>query len=330
MSAMRLRFWGPLFLSVLVGSISVLADSWPSRPLRVFNGYAPGGSVDLTCRAGLDGLKSVLGQPALTENKPGNASVIAAQAAARAEPDGYNFFCAAASAIVTNPLTFPDLPYDPARDFVPVGMIGTNPFFIMVNPQVKANTLSELIALDKAEPGSLVFVSDGTRNFTGLIGSWLNKLAGTKFVQVPYSTMPQGIEDTVAGRTQIIMQPLATARQFIENGQLRPLAVTSREPVKGFESIPPVANLFPGFEFVGWVGLFAPKGTSPEVIDRLSQAIGTVVKDPAVIERLGSLGMSASDLGTAKQMAEFVQQETARWTKIVKTIDAQPDDATHH
>jgi tripartite-type tricarboxylate transporter receptor subunit TctC len=323
--SMRVRFTSVLLLGILVGLTPAFADSWPTKPLRIFNGYSPGGSVDLTCRAALGALQPILGQPALTENKPGNAGIVAAVTAAHSAPDGYNYFCAAASSIVTNPLTFKDLPYNPASDFVPVGMIGTNPFFIMVNPKVKANTLQELIALDKAKPGSMVFVSDGTKNFSGLVGSWLNKLAGTKFVQVPYSTMTQGLEDTVAGRTQIIMQPPATARQFIESGQLRPLAVTSLKPAEGFESVPPVANILPGFEFVGWVGVFAPKGTPPEAIKNLNHALNQAIKDPVVIQRLKALGMTAAKPGTPEQMADFVTKENVRWTHLIKAIGFQPD-----
>jgi tripartite-type tricarboxylate transporter receptor subunit TctC len=293
--------------------------------LRVLNGYAPGASVDLTCRVALDGLSSVLGQPVIMENRPGNASIIGAQAAARAESDGYNFFCSAASSIVTNPLTFKKLPYDPQKDFVPVGMVGTNPFFIMVNPEVPAKTLSELIALDKASPGKLSFASDGTKNFSGLVGTWLNKLAGTSFVQIPYSTMSQGLQDTIAGRTQIIMQPAATAKQYISNGQLRAIAVTSLRPEEGFESVPPVASTFPGFEFVGWVALFAPTGTPNDVVRQLNGGLRAVVKDTAVIQRLRSLGMTPSKGLTAEEMSAFISAERERWTRLTREIGFEPD-----
>jgi tripartite-type tricarboxylate transporter receptor subunit TctC len=259
------------------------------------------------------------------ENRAGNASIMGAQAAARSDPDGYNFFCGATSAIVTNPLTFKRLPYDPEKDFVPVGLVGTNPFFILVNPEVPVKTLSDLIALDKASPGRLSFASDGTKNFTGLIGTWLNKLAGTTFVQVPYSTMAQGLQDTIAGRTQIIMQPAATARQYIANGQLRPLAVTSPRPDPAFASVPPVATTFPGFEFVGWVALFAPTGTPDPVVRQFNRALNEAVKDPAVIERLRTLGMTASEPGSPEQLGAFIKAERERWTTLMRAIGFEPD-----
>jgi tripartite-type tricarboxylate transporter receptor subunit TctC len=315
-----------IFLVVLLfASAEAAGQTWPTKSLRVFNGYSPGASVDLTCRVALNALSTALGQPVVIENRPGNASILGAQAAARADADGYNFFCTATSAIVTNPLTFKKLPYDPEKDFVPVGLVGTNPFFILVNPQVPAKTLPELIALDKANPGALSFASDGTKNFTGLIGTWLNKLGGTQFVQVPYSTMAQGLQDTIAGRTQFIMQPAATARQFIANGQLRPIAVTSLRPAEGFESVPPVANTFPGFEFVGWVGLFAPTGTLDAVVQQLNRALGDAVKDAAVVQRLHALGMTPSDAATSAEMAAFVKAERERWGTLMREIRFEPD-----
>jgi tripartite-type tricarboxylate transporter receptor subunit TctC len=314
-----------LLVALLLAPTTAPAQSWPTRSLRVFNGYSPGASVDLTCRVALNALSPILGQPVVIENRPGNASILGAQAAARADADGYNYFCSATSSIVTNPLTFKKLPYDPEKDFVPVGLVGTNPFFILVNPQVPAKTLLELIALDKAKPGTLSFASDGTKNFTGLIGAWLNKLAGTNFVQVPYSAMAQGLQDTIAGRTQIVMQPAATARQFIASGQLRPIAVTSLHPAEGFESVPPVASTFPGFEFVGWVGLFAPTGTPDAVVQQLNRALGVAVKDAAVFQRLQALGMTASEPATPAQMAAFVQAERERWTHLMREIKFEPD-----
>jgi tripartite-type tricarboxylate transporter receptor subunit TctC len=310
---------------LLLSAGGLSAQSWPNRPLRVLNGYSPGASVDLTCRVAMNALSPILGQPVVIENRAGNAGILGAQAAARSDADGYNFFCTAASSVVTNALTFKKLPYDPEKDFVPVGMVGTNPFFVLVNPQVPATTLPELIALDKANPGKLSFASDGTKNFSGLIGTWLNTLGGTNFIQVPYSSMAQGLQDTIAGRTQIIMQPAATARQFIANGQLRPIAVTSLRPVQGLESVPPVAKTFPGFEFVGWVGLFAPAGTPDAVVQQLNQALNSVAKDDAVIQRLQSLGMTSSGPVTPDEMAVFIKGERERWTHLMREIRMEPD-----
>jgi tripartite-type tricarboxylate transporter receptor subunit TctC len=322
---MLTRLNGLLLAALLFAPVLASAETWPTKPVHVFNGYSPGASVDLTCRVALNALSPILGQPVVLENRPGNASILGAQAAARADADGYNYFCSATSAIVTNPLTFKKLPYDPEKDFVPVGMVGTNPFFILVNPQVPAKTLPELIALDKAKPGTLSFASDGTKNFTGLIGTWLNKLGGTNFVQVPYSAMSQGLQDTIAGRTQIIMQPAATARQYIASGQLRAIAVTSLRPAEGFESVPPVAATFPGFEFVGWVGVFAPTGTPDAVVQRLNGALGDAVKDAAVVQRLQALGMTASEPVSPPQMAAFIKAERERWTHLMREINFVPD-----
>jgi tripartite-type tricarboxylate transporter receptor subunit TctC len=204
-------------------------------------------------------------------------------------------------------------------------MIGTDPFFILVNPKVPAKTLPELIALDKAAPGTLSFASDGTKNFSGLIGTWLNKLGGTNFVQVPYSTMAQGLQDTIAGSMQIIIQPAATVRQYIASGQLRPIAVTSSRRMEGFESVPPVAETFPDFEFVGWVGLFAPAGTPGAVVREINRALGIVVKETSVVQQLQSLGMTASDAAPPEIMAAFINSERVRWSHLMREIHFEPD-----
>ncbi len=322
---MLTRLRRSLLLVLLLASVEASAQtpaqpsSWPEKPLRVINGYAPGASVDVTCRVLINALTPILGQPVVIENRPGNASIIGAQAAARAEPNGYNFFCTAASSIVTNVFTFKNLPYDPRKDFVPVGMVGTNPFFVLVNPSVPAKTVPDLIALDKAKRGSLSFATDGTKNFTGLIGSFINKLAGSQFVQVPYSAMAQGLQDTIAGRTQFILQPAATARQFIESGQLRPVGISSLQSDPNFPSVPPIADTFPGFEFVGWVGIFAPRGTPDAVVQQLNKAMAVALKDPAVIKQLATLGMTATP-GTQDEMRKFINAEYARWSTLMSEI----------
>lgn len=313
-----------LVASFLLWPLCAAAQSWPVKPIRVITGYAAGASVDITCRVAMDALSAELGQPIIIENRPGNASIIGSQAAAHTTPDGYNFLCGAASGLVTNAFTFKSLPYNPEKDFVPVGLIGTNPFFILVSPSVPAKTLPELIALDKAKPGSLSFASDGTKNFSGLVGAFLNKRAGTHFIQVSYTSMAQGLQDAMAGRIQIIMQPPATARQYIESGKLRPIAVSSLQPAAGFESVPPVADSFPGFEFVGWVCLVAPAGTPADIIRRMNKGLTAALAKEVVIKRLATLGMTAKS-SSPEQAAAFIAAERKRWAEVMRAINFKPD-----
>jgi tripartite-type tricarboxylate transporter receptor subunit TctC len=174
-------------LALLAASDQVAAQSWPARPIKFIVSQAAGGTPDIICRLIAEKLSRALGQQVVVDNKPGGGNIIGAQTAARSAPDGYTFFFATAAALVTNPYTFKSLPYDPARDFVPVSMVASNPFFLLANPGLPAKTLQELIALDKAEPGRLLAATDGQRNFSGMLTAWFNKRAGTTS-SVPYAT----------------------------------------------------------------------------------------------------------------------------------------------
>src|SRR5215470_6772288 len=183
----------PAMLVVTAGTAN--AQTWPERPVRVIVSTAAGATPDIICRIVMERLSRAIGQQIVVENRPGGANVIGAQAAARSAPDGYTFFFATAAALVTNPYTFKTLPYDPVKDFVVMSKVVEGPFLVLAHPGVQAKSLPELIALAKAEPGKLSFATDGPRNFSGMLAAWLNKLGGTSIAQVPYSAMPQGIQD---------------------------------------------------------------------------------------------------------------------------------------
>ncbi len=201
---------------VLLGAFAhAHAQTWPTRPIKMIVSFPAGSAPDIVCRFVTDRLSRAVGQQIVVDNRPGSGNIIAAQAAARSAPDGYNFFCATAATLVSNPHTFKSLPYDPVNDFVPVAMIAKGPFFVLVHPSVPVNTLAELVAYDKANPGKLAWATDGLRNFTGMMAAWLNKIAGTSILTVPYATMPLGIQDTIAGRTQLVMRTCRrSARPF--------------------------------------------------------------------------------------------------------------------
>jgi len=191
------------------------AQSWPTRPIRVIVSFAAGSAPDIICRFVTDRLSRAV------SNRPGGGNLIAAQAAARSAPDGYNYFCVTAATLVSNPYTFKSLPYDPVKDFTPVAMIVKGPFFVLVHPSIPVKTLPELAAYDKANPGKLSYATDGLRNFTGMMAAWLNKISGTNILTVPYNVMPQGIQDTLAGRTQLVILAVPAAGPRIKSGELR-------------------------------------------------------------------------------------------------------------
>ena len=316
---------GLLVLALLGALPQAHAQGWPARPIKVIVSFAAGSAPDIVCRFVTDRLSRSLGTTVVVDNRPGAGNILAAQAAERSTPDGYNFFCATAATLVSNPHTFKSLPYDPARDFVPVGMIAKGPFFVLVHPSVPAKTLAELAAYDKANPGKLSFATDGQRNFTGMMAAWLNKIAGTSMLTVPYAGMPQGIQDTIAGRTQVIILAVPVAAPRIKSGELRPLAASFAKRVPGFEDIPAIAETYPGFELVGWFLMLAPAGTPQDIVQRMNREMDKILKDPDTAQRLRTLGFFTEGAETPEAVAEAIRADTAKWGRIVKDIGIQPE-----
>ena len=170
-------------------------------------------------------------------------------------------------------------------------MVASNPFFLLANPGLSAKTVPELIALDKNEPDKLAAATDGQRNFSGMLTAWFNKRAGTSIVQVPYATMPQGAQDAIAGRVQLVVLAVPSAALLMEQGQLRGLGVSSAKRLPGFESIPAIAETLPGFDFIGWFALVAPAGTPAEVIARMNREMDAALKDAEIAKRMRDVGM---------------------------------------
>ena len=195
-----------LFALTLSAVAPADAQSWPTRPIKIIVSLAAGGTPDIICRIISSQLSISLGQQVVVENRPGGANVVGAVAAARAPADGYTLFFATAAALVSNPHTFKSLPYDPLKDFIAVSMVAKNRFLILAHPSEPATTLPELIAYDKANPAKLAFATDGPRNFSGILATWLNKVGGANLLQVPYATMPQGIHGH-SGRTHSAHDP---------------------------------------------------------------------------------------------------------------------------
>jgi tripartite-type tricarboxylate transporter receptor subunit TctC len=314
-----------LALVLLVAAHDAQAQSWPARPVKFIVSQAAGGTPDIICRLITDKLSRALAQQVVVENRPGGGNVIGAQAAARSAPDGYTFFFATAAALVTNPYTFKSLPYDPARDFAPVSMVASNPFFLLAHPSVTAKTLSELIARDKAEPEKLTAATDGQRNFSGMLIAWLNKRAGTGIVQVPYATMPQGAQDAIAGRVQLIVLAVPSAAPLMEQGQLRAVAVSSAKRLPGFERIPAVSETLPGFELTGWFAVVAPTGTPNGVIQRMNRELDAALNDPEIAKRMRDVGMYTEGAGTPEQTAAYVHAQLDVWGAILREIGLQPE-----
>jgi tripartite-type tricarboxylate transporter receptor subunit TctC len=312
-------------LALLCALAHAHAQSWPTRPIKMIVSFPAGSAPDIVCRFVTDRLSRAVGQQIIVDNRPGSGNILAGQAAARSAPDGYNFFCATAATLVSNPHTFKSLPYDPVKDFVPVSMIAKGPFFVLVHPSVPVKTLAELVAYDKANPGKLAWATDGLRNFTGMMAAWLNKIAGTSILTVPYATMPLGIQDTLAGRTQLVILAVPAAAPRIKSGELRPLAASFAKRVPGYENVPAISETFPGFELVGWFLIVAPGGTPNDIVLRVNREMDRILKDPETARRLRALGFFTEGAETPGAVAEAVRADTAKWGRIVKEIGIEPE-----
>jgi tripartite-type tricarboxylate transporter receptor subunit TctC len=313
-----------LLASALVAG-NATAQEWPSRPVRFVLSQPPGASPDIVARFLADKLSRLLGQQVVVENRPGGQNVVGAQAAAKAPADGYTYFFATTAAIVTNPVTFKSLPYDPEKDFAPVAMIAKSPMVIAVNPSVQAKTIAELVALDKAQPGKLAAANEGTKTFSGMISQMLNSTAGTRLLQVPYTGVAPAIQDTIAGRTQVVLVSSAALLPYIKRGELRALAVSAGKRVRGLETVPTLAETYPGFEYVGWFALLAPTGTPTAIVQRVNRDIDKVLADPEIAQRLYDFGLVNEGAGTPEALNEFLRAERGRWAAVVKSIGLQPE-----
>lgn len=316
---------GLLLLALFGGLADAHAQAWPTRPIKMIVSFAAGSAPDIVCRFVSDRLSRAVGQQIVVDNRPGSGNVIAAQAAARSAPDGYNFFCATAATLVSNPHTFKSLPYDPVRDFVPVSMIAKGPFFVLVHPSVPVKTLAELVAYDKANPGKLAWATDGLRNFSGMMAAWMNKIAGTSILTVPYATMPLGIQDTLAGRTQLVILAVPAAAPRIKSGELRALAASFAKRVPGYAEVPAISETFPEFELVGWFLVVAPAATPQDIVLRVNREMDKILKDPETVQRLAALGFFTEGAETSEAVAEAIRADTAKWGRIVKEIGIQPE-----
>ena len=324
------RFTAARFASLAALAFAICANTgaqaqaWPSKPVRLIVSQSAGTSPDISARLIADRLTRLWGQPLVVENRTGGQNVIGAQAAARAAPDGYTFFFATTAAIITNPLTFKSLPYDPPKDFDAVAMVAKSPMVIAVSNAVPAKSIAELVALDKAKPGTLSSAHEGPRTFSGMMSAALNQLTGMKSLQVKYNGATAAIQDTIGGRTQIVLLSSAAVTPFIKRGDLRPLAVTVGKRVNGLEDVPTLAETYPGFDYSGWFALLAPAGTPKDVIARVNRDLNQVLADPEVGQRLRDFGLSLEP-GSPEALNEFLAAERTRWGKLVKDIDLKPE-----
>jgi tripartite-type tricarboxylate transporter receptor subunit TctC len=298
-------------------------QDWPAKPLRMIVPQAAGSAPDVVARFISESLALSLGQPVLVENRAGDGS-IGAQAAARAPADGYTYLFAPASVLVINVFMTRFLPYSAEDDFVAVAMVGMSPLALAVHPELKVNSLAELIALAKLNPDKLAFASPGERTLPGMLGEMLNARAGTRILQVPYRGA-QGVLDTVAGRTQITIQGIPAIAGIVKQGQLQVLAVSSAKRLPELPDVPTFAETLPGFEFNGWFAIVAPTGTPATPIARMNEEVNRILQDAQAAARLRTLGVYTEGTGSPEQVEAFFRAERSYWSRVVRELNIEPE-----
>jgi tripartite-type tricarboxylate transporter receptor subunit TctC len=295
----------------------VVAAAWPERPVRIVVPFAAGGNTDVIARLTGEHLSKAFGQQFVIENRPGAGGVPAAEAVARAEPDGYTLMIAATPQLVIAP-NLQKVGFDPTKDFTPIKNVGTNPFVMMVHQAVPAKTLPELIAYGRANKGKLTYASAGPGSISHLASAMLFQRAGVEATHVPYKGNAPALNDVMAGHVDLIFANLSEALANADNPNVRLLGVTSKTRLGQLPSVPTMAESgFPDFEAITWNGLIGPKGLPEEIVRQIATSLAEHLKTPTVAERLRKLGVEP-DLGTSADYAERIRRELPVWAEAVK------------
>jgi len=301
-------------------------SSWPAKPVRIVVPYPPGGPVDVSARLLAPKLQESLGQPFLVENKPGAGGNIGADFVAKSAPDGYTLGMGAIATHAINPALMANVPYDPIRDFRHLALVVQVPNVLVVNPELPARSVKELIALAKAQPGKLDFASGSTGSTGHLAGELFKQMTGTYMVHIPYKGAPPAVADLLAGRVHLMFDNLASALPNVRAGKLRALAVTTLRRSSALPDLPTLDESgLKGFDMTTWWGLMGPAKLPPDVVQRLSVEILKAMDSADVRERLRAMGMEGSPLRTPEQFTAFVEAEAKLYARLVKVSGAKPD-----
>ena len=319
-----------LALLLLVVSNAVaqpaLAQPYPSRPVRLVVGFAPGGAADLVARTLQEPLSRALGQPLVVDNRPGAGSSIAAEHVAKSAPDGYTLLIASPSSILVNPLLSPKNPFQPLKELVPVSKVSSSPLVVAVNPGVAAASLGELIALAKKHPGKLNYASSGNGSAPHMAAVLFSRLAGVDIVHVPFKGGAPAVQSVLAGDTQLSFATPPSVLALVQAGRLRALAVTSRERTPLVPGIPGMAEAgLPDYEIAFWYGFFVPTGTPAEVTRRLYAATSEALRAPNVGPALARDGTEVSGSTSPADFAAFLEKDAPLWARLVKESGAKAD-----
>jgi tripartite-type tricarboxylate transporter receptor subunit TctC len=325
LQASRRRLLGGLALAAVAVPLGAFAQAYPAKPITIVVPFAAGGTTDILARVIGQALTKDLGQSVIVDNRAGAGGNIGAQFAAKSPADGYTLFMGTVGTHAINQSLYKKLPFDPIKDFAPLTRVAMVPNLLVANPAKPYKNVKELIAYAKANPGKVNFGSSGSGSSIHLSGELFKAMAKVDMVHVPYKGSAPAVTDLLGGQIDVMFDNMPSAIQHVRNGRLRPLAVTTARRSPELPDVPTVAEAgVPGYEATSWFGMFAPAATPAPVVARLNAALAKVLADPEVKKKLAEQGAEPYS-EKPEQFAEFIRQETAKWSKVVKDSGASVD-----
>ena len=327
MFPMPARFRAMLAIAAcaLAGVAPAHAESYPTKPIKLVIPYAVGGSTDQTGRLLAKSLSERLGQPIVVENRAGAGGTVGHDFVAKAPADGYTLLFSAAGPLTVTPHTYAKLSYDPIKSFEPISLVATQPLLLVVKPELKVNSVDELIALAKSKPGKLSYGSFGNGSAAHLAGEYFKTLTGVDMVHVPYKGSGPALVDLVAGQIDLMFDVFSTAAPLVKGGKLRAIAITSSERSPQFPQVPTMQQAgVAGFEAGTWFGVLAPAGTPKPIIDKLSTEVNAALGEKELRDTLAAQGANVRG-GTPEQFRTYFLAEYDKWGKIVKSAGVTAD-----
>jgi tripartite-type tricarboxylate transporter receptor subunit TctC len=307
------------------GAAEAGTGPWPEKPIAYVVPFTPGGSTDVVGRTLAQKLTEMLGRPVVVENRPGAAGGVGASYVAKAKPDGYTLFGGTISTHAINASLYKNLPYDPVKDFEPVSLVAFLPNVLIVNPDLKVNSVAELIELLKKDPGKRNFASSGAGTSTHLAGEMFADLIGVPLSHIPYKGTPPAMVDVASGQVPFMFDQMTAAKTMVEGGKLKVLAVTTAQRMSTAPQLPTMAEAgVPGFAMSSWQAVYAPKGTPKPIIERLNAGIVKILQMADVKEKLSGLGMEIVGSSPA-ELADLMSTEIPRWGELVRKSGARAE-----
>ncbi len=294
------------------------AQNWPAKPIKLIVTFAAGGGADFAGRNVGNRLTETLGQPVVVDNRAGGGGLIGNDAVAKAAPDGYTLLLGAAGPLTVAPHLYSKVPYDPLRDLLPVAHIASTPFVVAVHPGVAANTVAELTALAKANPGKLTYGSSGTGGAPHLAGELFTRMAGVSMVHAPYKGLAPAITDLIGGHIQVLFADTGLVLGHIKAGRLKALAVTGTQRTALLPDVPTVREAgLPAYQAGSWYGILAPAGTPPAIISRVNADVRTALANAELQKQLATQGMEPAAI-SPEQFAALLRDDYERWGKLIR------------